>query len=699
MSDPTHSAVALHRDGEIAVITVDSPPVNALSRAVRAGIVECLETAARDSAVKAIVLRCAGRTFIAGADVTEFVRPPEPPFVPDLVQAIEGATKPVVAAIHGTALGGGFEVALATHYRIALASAKVGLPEVKLGVLPGAGGTQRLPRLIGAPAALRWIVEGTHVPASEALRLGAVDEVVEDGLDAAAMTAARRLGAGGAPLRRTGSLPVPPLDAAALAEVEAGVQKRQRGLDAPAACIEAVRAATRVPLEKGMRLERELFLKLRTSAQSLALRHAFFGEREVAKVPGIGADIAARPVRTVAVIGAGTMGGGIAMCFANAGIPVTILESDAQALDRGMGIVRKNYAATAARGGMTEAERDRRMGLIRPTLDYADLAQADLVIEAVFEDIDVKRGVFGRLDAVAKPGAVLASNTSYLDIGKIASFTHRPADVVGMHFFSPANVMRLLENVRAPQTAPDVLATVMKVGKTIGKVAVMVGTCDGFVGNRMLAKRTREAFFLLEEGALPQQVDRVLTAFGFPMGPFAVGDLAGLDVGWRNRQSRAHLRSPAVRDCNLLDQVYALGRYGQKTAAGWYRYEAGSRTPIADPAIEALIVAHSERIGMTRRAIGDDEILERCLYSMVNEAAFILEEGIAARPVDVDMIWLHGYGFPAWRGGPLFWADQVGLAKVLEGVEKYRAKFGDIFWKPAPWLVERAAAGRGFYPS
>lgn len=696
MSDSTASPVTLTRRGDIAVVTVDSPPVNALSQAVRQGLSDAFAAAYADSAVRAIVLRCAGRTFIAGADVTEFGRPPVPPFVPDLVATIEDGPKPVVAEIHGTALGGGFEVAMAAHYRIARADARIGLPEVKLGILPGAGGTQRLPRLVGAARALQWIVEGTQVPAEEARRAGAVDEVVDADLPTAALAAAARLAAT-SELRRTGRLPVPPVDEAALADIEAGVRKRKAALEAPAACIEAVRAATRLPLADGMRLERELFLKLRTSPQSLALRHAFFGEREVAKIPDLGADVQPREVREVAVIGAGTMGGGIAMCFANAGIPVTLLEADAAALERGMATIRKNYQATVSRGGLSEAERDRRLGLVRPTLDFGDLSRADLVIEAVYEDFEVKRDVFAKIDAVAKSGAVLATNTSYIDVARIADCTSRPADVVGMHFFSPANVMRLLENVRAPRTSPEVLATAMKVGRSIGKVAVMVRSCDGFVGNRMLAKRSREAFFLLEEGALPRQVDRVLTEFGFPMGPFAMSDLAGLDVGWRNRQSRAHLRLPGVRDCTLLDQVYELGRFGQKTGAGWYRYDPGNRAPQPDARIEALIRAHSEGIGIERRSIDDEEILERCLYPMINEAALILEEGVAARPVDVDMIWLHGYGFPAWRGGPLFYADRIGLAAILAAIEKYRGRFGDHFWTPAPLLERYVREGRGFY--
>jgi len=687
----------------VAWITVDHPPVNALSRAVRAGLLSALRSALADFSVRAIVIRCAGRTFSAGADVTEFDKTPEPPHLPaqlsDVTETIEGATKPVIVALHGTALGGGFEIALAGHYRIATRDAKVGLPEVKLGLIPGAGGTQRLPRLIGAAEALQWITSGNPVTAVRALELGAIDEIADGDLAQAALVAAHRLVHDGRPPRRTGELAAAAADDAAIADIEATVAKKQRGLLAPRYCIDAVRAASTLSFAVGLQRERQLFLELRESPQAAALRHAFLGEREVAKVPGLTGDIAAREVKAVAVIGAGTMGGGIAMCFVNAGLPVKLLEAEAQALERGIATIRNNYAATIARGGLSQGEMDARLRLISPTLSYGDLAAADLIIEAVFEDLDVKRRVFEQIDAVARPGAILATNTSYLDVSAIAEFTRRPQDVVGMHFFSPANVMRLLENVRAKKTAPEVLVTVMRIGKAIGKIAVLVGDSDGFVGNRMLAQRTREAYFLLEEGAMPQQIDKVLTDFGFAMGPFAVGDLAGLDIGWRNRQARAHLRKPGVRDCDLLDKVCALGRLGQKTGAGWYRYEKGSRLPIPDPAIEQLIIDHSRQAGIARHAIGDEEILQRCLYSMINEGAKILGEGIAARPVDVDIVWLHGYGFPAWRGGPMFHADQLGLSNVYAAILRLRERFGPDFWTPAPLLSELASPGKRFYPS
>jgi 3-hydroxyacyl-CoA dehydrogenase len=690
------ASVTWRRDGVVAVISVENPPVNALSRAVRAGLVDAVAAANGDREVQALVIRCAGRTFIAGADISEFARPPEAPLLPEVVQAIEDSAKPVVVALHGTALGGGFEVALAAHWRVADAGAKVGLPEVKLGIIPGAGGTQRLPRLVGAQRALEMITSGDPVAVTQAREWGAIDEIATGELDAAALAAARRLAAAGGTPRRTGALPAPTADPAVFAAAEAAAAKK-RGLIAPRHAVAAVRAACELSFAEGVKCERALMLELRASPQAAALRHAFFGEREVAQVPGLGRDVPLRPVERVGVIGAGTMGGGIAMAFANAGFQVTLLEADAAALQRGLENVRRNYATSVQRGSLAEVAMQERLGRIVPTLEWGQLAQADLIIEAVFEDFEVKRGVLERMDAIARPGAILATNTSYLDVAKLAACTRRPQDVIGMHFFSPANVMRLLENVRTPQTAADVQATAMQVGRRLGKIAVMVGGSDGFVGNRMLAQRTREAFFLLEEGALPQQVDRVLVEFGFPMGPFAMGDLAGLDIGWRNRKARAHLRKPGVRDCNLLDQVCELGRLGQKTGAGWYRYESGQRQGQPDPLIEQLIVEHSRRQGIERRAIGDQEILERCVYSMINEGAKILEEGVAARPVDIDMVWLHGYGFPAYRGGPMFHAQQVGLAGVLRAIEHWRDVVGAEFWTPAPVLQRMVAEGRAFY--
>ncbi len=689
--------VTLSQHDEIALISINNPPVNAISQAVRAGLHDAVTAAIANSSVRAIVIACEGRTFIAGADVREFNRPPLPPHLGDVIGLIEDSPKPIIAAIHGTALGGGFEVALGCHYRIAASTAKLGLPEVTLGLLPGAGGTQRLPRLIGVMAALDMITSGKPVRATKARELGVIDEIARGELVESALDYAKRLLVEGLDIRRTGKLAVNVESAISFDDLERDIAKKYRGLIAPVQCVKAVRGCVELSLEDGLKHERELFLELKASSQSRALRHAFFGEREVARIPGLPADTSTRDIRTVAVIGAGTMGGGIAMCFANAGIPVTLLDAKQDALDRGMAIIRKNYAATAAKGGLSNDEMGHRLSLITASLDYEAIRNADLIIEAVFEDIDVKKATFEKIDGVAKPNAILASNTSYLDVSKIALFTSRPQDVVGMHFFSPANVMRLLENVRTSETAPDVLATVMRVGKKLGKVAVLVGGADGFVGNRMLAQRSREVLFLLEEGALPQQIDKVLFDFGFAMGPFAVSDLAGLDIGWRNRQSRAHLRKPGVRDCNLLDKVCDLGRFGQKTSAGWYRYEPGSRVPLPDPVIERLIVDHSTEHGIVRRQISEPEILERCLNSMINEAAKILEEGVAARAVDIDMVWLHGYGFPRYRGGPLFYADEVGVKNVLDAILKYRDQFGPDFWTPAPLLEKMAASDKHFY--
>jgi len=697
------SIVAIRRERDFAVIEVNNPPVNALSQAVRAGLLAALREADADARVRAVVIRCKGRTFIAGADISEFDQPPQSPHLPEVTEAIENFSKPVIAAIHGMALGGGFEIALACHYRVAASDAKVGLPEVKLGLMPGAGGTQRLPRLVGAQRALQMIVEGESVPAPKALEWGAIDEIVEIAeiaaadVTAAALEAARRLISSGTPLRRVSQLASPSAPSEIFGDAERTAANKQRGLIAPKTCIEMVRIATTTDFTEGIQKERAAFLTLRQSPQAAALRHAFLGERTVARHPSLPAETPVRDVRSAGVIGAGTMGTGIAMCFANAGLPVCLVESDSQALERGIETIRRNWASSVARGRLTEAELAQRMDLIRPTLTFDGLSGADLLIEAVFEDLAVKKQVFEKMDQVARAGAILATNTSYLDIAEIARFTRRPQDVVGMHFFSPAHVMRLLENVRTPETAPDVLATVMKLGKTLGKVAVLVGGSDGFVGNRMLAQRTREAYFLLEEGALPEQVDRSLYEFGFPMGPFAVGDLSGLDIGWRNRKARAHLRKPGTRDSNLLDKICEMGRLGQKTGAGWYRYEPGNRTPIPDPVIEQLIVEHSLQSGIERREIGDQEIVERCLYPMINEGAKILTEGVAARPLDIDMVWLHGYGFPAHRGGPMFYADQIGLDHVLKQIRLFHKRLGADFWTPAPLLEELASAGQGFY--
>lgn len=687
MSVVTSSVV----DG-IAIVVVDHPPVNALSQAVRQGIVGALDSAEADTNVRGIVLTCAGRTFIAGADIREFGLPLADPTLPTVVDRIENATKPVVAAIHGSALGGGLEVALACHHRVAARDAKVGLPEVKLGIIPAAGGTQRLPRLVGVERAIVMITDGAPISASEALGCGAVDEVVDsqESLVDAALAAANRLATQSTALRRTGGLPAPSAAPDTFQRAADEVAKKYRGAIAPRRSLDAIRCATEMSFSEGLRREREIFLELRDSEQAAALRYVFFGEREVARPPGLAPDTPARAVSSAAIVGAGTMGGGIAMAFANAGIPVTLLDGDAAALEKGMATIRRNYASAVSRQKLSQTDCDARLALICSTLSFADVSEADVVIEAVFEDAAVKRDVFGKIDAAAKPGAVLATNTSYLDVETIASFTTRPQDVVGMHFFSPANIMRLLEVVRTPLAAPDVLMTAMALGRRLGKLPVLVGGTDGFVGNRMLAQRTREAHFLLEEGALPEQVDRVLTDFGFPMGPFAVGDLAGLDIGWRNRKARAHLRRADVRDSSLLDTICETGRFGQKTGQGWFSYPKGSRTPQSDPDVERLIVEHSRQIGITRRQIPDEEILTRCLYALINEGGRILDEGVVGREVDVDMIWVHGYGFPAYRGGPLFHAQQLGYSRVLQGLLDLETRFGSHFWRPSEWLRRKA---------
>jgi len=694
----TPTTTTFSKVGRIGLITVDHPPVNALSQVVRRELGEALAAAVADTDVAAVVLLCAGRTFFAGADIREFGKPLVEPGLPEIAQRIEAAPKPVIAAIHGTALGGGFEVALACHFRVAAPSAKLGLPDVKLGLIPGAGGTQRLPRLVGVAAALQIIVDGNPVLAAKAQAMGAIDAIVEGDLRTGAIAFAERVVAERRQLRRASELNAQVDSPNFFAEFEQSIARKQRGFVAPFYGIKAVRAATELPFDAGLRRERELFMELLDSKQSKAQRHVFFAEREVAKISGVPDATPTRDIQSVAVLGAGTMGGGIAMCFLNAGIPVTLLETSRENLDRGVHTIRKIYAGSVAKGSLQQKEMERRMSLLQATLAYDDLRDVDLVIEAVFEDMAVKKEVFGKLDAVCKTGAVLASNTSYLNIDEIASSTTRPQDVLGMHFFSPANVMKLLENVRGEKTASDVSATAMKVGKTIGKVPVLVGVCDGFVGNRMLAKRTREAYFLLEEGATPQQIDRVLYDFGFPMGPFAMADLAGLDVGWRNRKSKLEQLTPREKANNLLDKICEMGRYGQKTGAGFYRYD-DKRAATSDPLILELIVAHSQERRITRRAIPDQEILERCLYSMVNEGAKILDEGIVARPLDIDVVWIHGFGFPAYRGGPMFYADEIGLKIVFDAILKYRDSLGAEFWTPAARLEQLAVQGRGFYSS
>jgi 3-hydroxyacyl-CoA dehydrogenase len=683
----------VHESGT-AVVTVDNPPVNALSAMVRAALLEAIGRADADPSVKSIVIACAGRTFFAGADIREFGKPPQDPSLPSLIDRIESSSKPVVAALHGTALGGGLELAMGCHARIAEPSAAMGLPEVTLGILPGAGGTQRLPRLIGIEPAMRMIVDGKPVPAAEALGLGLIDAIDAD-LRAGALRLAARLAAEGT-LRRTRELRVPPPGAPDLFEAEAArLATRQRGFPAPLKALDAVRAALDLPFEKGMALERAAFTALVASPESRALRHVFFAERSFVK-PRLPAGTQARPVDASAVLGAGTMGQGIALCFAEAGIPVTLIDTDAAGLARADTAIRKFYDGRVKRGLLGREMAERRIGLIDRSSNLADAGNADVVVEAVFEDLAVKQDVFRRLDEIAKPDAVLASNTSYLDLDKIAGVTRRPQDVIGLHFFSPAQIMKLLEVVRGTATSPEVIATGVSLGARLGKFAVPMRNCYGFTGNRMLAQRTREAYFLLEEGATPWQIDRVLFDFGFPMGPFAMGDLAGLDVGWRNRQSRLDRLTPRERSCDILDQLCRIGRFGQKSGRGFYVYDEDRRgTP--DPEVEELIVRHSAAAGRTRRAISDQEILERCLYSLINEGAKILDERIVESAADIDMVWLHGYGFPRYRGGPLFWADGIGAASLVESMSTFARDVGAEYWSVAPLLARMARDGAGFY--
>jgi len=685
----------LHRS--IGVITVNNPPVNALSVGVRQGLVDSLQQGLEDPGARALMLLGGGRTFIAGADIREFGKPLAPPDLNAVIARFEASPKAVVAAIHGTALGGGLEVALGCHYRCALTSAQVGFPEVKLGLLPGAGGTQRLPRLIGVEPALQMIVTGDPVRAPRALELGILDHVLDGDLLDGAIAFAERLVAEGRPLRRIADLEdrVRQVPATVFETVRKGIERAARGYLAPFKCIESVRAATTLPFTEGLARERQLFMECMHSPQSKAQIHVFFSEREVARIPDIGKDVPARPIKGAAVIGAGTMGGGIAMNFANAGIPVRLIEVSREALDRGLEVVRHNYAATVEKGRLSQADMDRRMSLIRGTVSYDEIADADVVVEAVFEELELKAEVFARLDKAAKPDAILASNTSTLDIDAMAAATSRPGQVIGTHFFSPANVMRLLEIVRGARTSRETVATTMELARVIRKVGVLVGNCDGFVGNRMLAPYLREAEFLLEEGALPQQVDRVIYDFGFPMGPFAMSDLAGLDVGWRIRKGKAATRPRDLRYSRIADRICEMGRFGQKTGAGWYRYEKGDRTPRPDPEIEALIVAASRELGIPRRAVSDEEILKRCLHALVNEGARILEEGIALRASDIDIIYIYGYGFPPYRGGPMFHADTVGLKAIHEDVAGFHRAHGPL-WEPAPLLERLAGEGKGF---
>ena len=693
-------AASLEQRGKIALIKLNNPPVNALGFALRSGLVDCLKQAASDPEIEALVLIGEGRCFCGGADIREFDQAPKEPSLAAIIAGLEESPKPIVAAIHGLAFGGGLELALGCHYRVATPGSQLGQPEVKLGIIPGAGGTQRLPRLIGLGPALDAIVGGDPMTAEEGRALGLLDAVVEGDLAEGACSFAVDCLSQGEPWPRARDKQVEAEDAEALfAAKRQAIARKARGFLAPFACIDSVANAVTMDFDAGLKREREIFVECRESEQSKGQRHAFFAERQAAKVPDVPADTNTVTIQTAGVVGCGTMGGGIAMNFANAGIPVTVVEADEAALERGLAAIRRTYEGSVKRGRISEKVMAERLGCIQGASELASLAEADIIIEAVFEDLDLKREVFAALDRVAKPGAILATNTSTLDINQIAAATRRPEAVIGTHFFSPANVMRLMENVRGEATSKETIAGVMRLAKRIGKVGVLVGVCDGFVGNRMLHAYGRQANFLLEEGALPQQVDKVLYEFGMPMGPFAMGDLAGLDVGWRIRQQRAkaqpEVQAGKQRYSPIADRICEGGRFGQKTGAGWYRYEAGSRTPRPDPEIEALILGVSEELGFTRRPISDAEILERCMYPLVNEGAKILEEGLALRASDIDIIWIYGYGFPIWRGGPMFWADRVGLAKVHDAMCRLYEEHGELL-RPAALLADLAKSGRGF---
>ncbi len=674
----------------IGVITVDNPPVNALSPGVPEGIVENVERGNADPAIRAMVLIGAGRSFIAGADIRQFGTnrpPPVPGRRPH--QILDASAKPVVAAIHGYALGGGLEIALASHYRIAVPSAKVGLPEVLIGILPGSGGTQRLPRLIGPKAAMEMITSGRHVPADEAHRLEIIDELVEEGADLrqAAIAFARRV-ANVRPLprirNRDDKLAQAKADPGIFDAMRKSIARRARGQKAPYNCIAAVEAACSLPFDDGIRRERELFDELENSAEARALRYAFFAEREVAKLPDIPRDTPLRPIKTAAIVGAGTMGGGIAMSFAEFGFPVKLLEASPEALDRGIARIRANYETSVKRGSLTEAEMNRRMALIEPVTSYDDIGQCDVVIEAVFERIPVKEEVFQKLDEVMKPGALLYTNTSGIDIDIMANATKRPQDVAGTHFFAPANVMKLFEVVKGAKSAPDTLATAMDLGRKIGKISAMAGNGDGFVANRSRTPFGTEMIIILEEGALPEQIDKVMVDFGYPIGPFATADLSGLDIGYDSRQRRA-AQNPNYRKLPIADAIVEAGRLGQKTGAGWFRYEKADRTPHPDPEVARIIKEKAAEMGVPQRSFTDEEILRRLLFASVNEACKILEEGKAYRASDIDVMWLNGFGFPRYRGGLMYWADGIGVAEVYRQIQAWHQQYGER-WAPAALL-------------
>jgi 3-hydroxyacyl-CoA dehydrogenase len=693
--------IQVTKDNGIAVITINNPPVNALSPGVPEGIAAAIEQIDKDASVQAAVLIGGGRTFVAGADIKEFGKITSGKSgntmdLPALLLRIEDCRKPVVVAIHGTAFGGGLELAMAGHYRVIAPGSQVGQPEVKLGIIPGAAGTQRLPRLAGVAKAVEMCAEGNPVKAEDAVKAGIADRMIDGDLLAGAVAFAREVAA--KPARKTRErnekLGAPEQNAPIFAAARDRARKKQRNMTAPLAAIDAIEASVRLPFDEGCQYERKLFMECLFSSQSKSLIHVFFGEREVAKIPDVPKDTPIIPVNSVAVVGAGTMGGGIAMVFANAGIPVVLKEADQAALDRGLANIQKNYASSVKRGRFTQQFVDERLKLIQPTLDYERFSNADMVVEAVFEGMALKKQVFGELDRICKPGSILASNTSTLSIDEIAATTARPQFVIGTHFFSPANVMKLLEIVRGKATSKEVIATCMQLSKRLGKIGVLVGNCRGFVGNRMFHGYVRESVFLVEEGASVEAVDAALYDFGMAMGPLAVGDLAGLDVGWRIRKEYRHLEKPGVRQAFAGDQLCELGRYGQKTNAGWYKYDENRRA-IPDPEVATMVRKWSAEAGITQRQIAADEIVDRCVYSLVNEGARILEEGYALRAVDIDIIYLNGYGFPAYRGGPMWYADTVGLKKVYDRICELHKQHGEL-WEPAPLLKQLAGQGKSF---
>ena len=697
MNESTSSPVSTRLDGEVLVVSIDNPPVNALGQAVRAGLLAAVRQAQGDAAVRAVLLVGAGRAFIAGADIREFGKPPQPPALPEVLDCMELLDKPVIAAIHGPALGGGLEVAMAAHWRLALPGAKLGLPEVNLGLLPGAGGTQRSPRLMGAVAAAELMLSGKHLSAKAAQAAGLVDRLAEgDDPTAAGLAYARELLASGAGVRRTRDLPIP--DAATapaqLDQLAADTARKARGLFSPAKIIECVRAALELTFEQGLKRERELFLECLNSPQRAGLVHAFFAERETAKIPEAKA-AAPRPFAHVAIIGGGTMGAGIAVSALDAGLSVTMIERDAESIARGQANVEKVYDGLIAKGRMSAEAKAATMARYTPSTSYGDIANVDLVIEAVFEDIEVKKAVFRELDRVCKSGCVLATNTSYLDIDAIAAVTQRPQDVIGLHFFSPANIMKLLEIVVAAKTAPDVVATAFELAKRMKKVPVRAGVCDGFIGNRILAVYREAANHVLEDGASPYEIDAAVRAFGYPMGPFQVSDLAGGDIGWATRKRKAATRDPRARYVEIADRIAERGWYGQKTGRGWYLYPQGARIGQEDPEVLAIVDAERAKKGIAPRSFTHEDIMRRYMAAMVNEGARVLEEGIALRPLDIDVTFLFGYGFPRWRGGPMKWADMQGLPKVLADIREF-AQEDPLFWQPAPLLEKLVAEGRDF---